>query len=142
MAAISDVSLSITDSGPGTALVEVEFTVSATHHDAEHEQSYREVVQLMGVDSPPVIGEDGIDDPLAGGLISDGIVTFSPSEQAFTYTRARNVPDQVLDEDPGPFIRSDEIRARVTLTPLPPAEVQGESNVVERGALEIGVVDS
>ena len=142
MAAISDVSLSITDGGPGEAHVEVSYKISATHHDVEHEQAYREVVQLMGVDSPPVIGEDGIDDPLAGGVISDTVVTFSGSEQAFVETRARNVPEQILDEDPGPFIRTDEIRARVTLTPLPPAEVRGESNVVERGALVIGVADS
>jgi hypothetical protein len=106
MASISKVLLQIFERA-GSAQVQVSYTLTATHHDGPHEQAYRELVQLIGVDIGP--GEDGVSEVLPGGTIWDGVV------------------------DPGPVIREDEIRARVTLTPLPPVAPSRESNTVRRG---------
>jgi hypothetical protein len=111
--------------------VQVSYTLTATLHDAPHLQSYRELVQLVGVDEGA--GEDGQSELIANGTIFDGTVTFSGSAVAFTQTRERTIPVAMLDEDPGPFIREDEIRARVTLTALPPASPTRDSNLVRRG---------
>ena len=133
MASISNVLLRIFEGVPasGQALVQVSYTVTATLHDAPHQQSYRELVQLLGDDEGA--GEDGHSELIANGTIYDGTVTFSNSAVAFTQTRERTVPVAILDEDPGPFIRPDEIRARVTLTALPPASPTRDSNLVRRG---------
>ena len=76
---------------------------------------------------------DGVSEIIPGGTIFDGTVTFTTSTVAFTQSHERTVPVSILDEDPGPIIRADEIRARVTLIPLPPANPTRVSNLVRRG---------
>ena len=134
MASISDVRLRIFENS-GSALVEVSYTLSATQHDGEHEQAYRELVQLVGVDTGP--GEDGQSELIPGGTIWDGVVVFTTSQVAFVQSHERPVPSSILDEDPG-IIRPDEIRARVTLIPLPPTPPTRDSNIVQRGELVVG----
>ena len=133
MASISNVLLRIFEGvpAPGQALVQVSYTVTATLHDAPHQQSYRELVQLVGDDEGA--GEDGHSELIANGTIFDGTVVFTTSTVAFSQSHERTVPIAILDEDPGPFIRPDEIRARVTLTPLAPASPTRDSNLVRRG---------
>jgi hypothetical protein len=63
-------------------------------------------------------------------------VAFTTSTVAFTRSHERTVPIAILDEDPGLFIRPDEIRARVTLTPLAPASPTRDSNSSARRACE------
>jgi hypothetical protein len=130
MASISNVRLQIFERS-GSALVQVSYTITATHHDGEHEQKYRELVQLIGVDTGP--GEDGRSELIPGGTVSDGTVVFTTSQVAFVRIRELTLPSSALDEDPGPVIREDEIQARVTLIPLPPELVSRGSNVVRRG---------
>jgi hypothetical protein len=132
MASISNVRLQIFERN-GSALVQVGYTLSATLHDAPHEQSYRELVQLVGDDVGP--GEDGHSELIPGGTVWDGVVTFTTSHVAFTQTREITIPSSRLDEDPGPAIRDDEIRARVTLIPLPPVSPSRDSNLVRRGGV-------
>lgn len=133
MASISNVLLRIFEGVPiaGQALVQVSYTLTATLHDAPHQQAYRELVQLVGDDQGP--GEDGHSELIANGTIFDGTVVFTTSTVAFTQSHERTVPIAILDEDPGPFIRPDEIRARVTLTPLAPGSPTRDSNLVRRG---------
>jgi hypothetical protein len=133
MASISNVVLRIFEGVPvaGQALVQVSYTLTATLHDAPHQQVYRELVQLVGDDQGR--GEDGQSELIAGGTIFDGNVTFTTSSVAFTQSHERTIPVAILDEDPGPFIRTDEIRARVTLIPLAAANPARDSNLVRRG---------
>jgi hypothetical protein len=70
--------------------------------------------------------------------ISDGIVVFTASQHGFTRSWEKSISSSVLDEDPGPVIRKDEIRAVVTLTPIPPTPLVRESNLVERGEPVVG----
>lgn len=130
MASISRVRLQIVERS-GSALVQVSYTVTATQHDALHEQAYRELVQLVGVDIGP--REDGNSELIPGVTVWDGIVVFTTSQVAFTQSREITLPSSVLDEDPGPIIREDEILARVTLTPLPLASPSRDSNLIRRG---------
>jgi hypothetical protein len=139
MASIGPVTLSIFDQPPGNVLVQVSYKVEATHHDMGHEQAYREVVELIGVDT--LAGEDQVDDIIIlDPPFWDGIVQFTQNQGAFEQTREKTLAAQALDEDPHPFlVRADEIRARVTLTPLPPgAPPPKESNLVVRGGGVIG----
>jgi hypothetical protein len=136
MASIGPVSLSIHDQPSGEVLVQVGYTVTQTHHDAVHEQAYREVVQLIGDDTPAGRGEDGVDDVIPDGTIWDGTVVFTTSQVAFTVIREGTLPASALDEDQDQVrALGDEIRARVTLTPLPPVPPSRESNVVRRGGI-------
>lgn len=129
MASLHNVQLFIGE-GQGNAFVEVSYRIDASHHDIDSGQTYRELVQLIGDDSRP--GEDGVSDIIVGGTIFDGLITFTGPQTQFARTRAKNVPSSLLDED-GPF-REDEIRARVTLVPVPPGAVSQDSNLVRRGA--------
>lgn len=130
MASISNVLLQIAERS-GSAQVQVSYTLTATHHDGPHEQAYRELVQLVGADIGP--GEDGVSEVIPGGTVWDGVVVFTTSQVAFVRSRERTLPSSILDEDPRPVIREDEIRARVTLTPLAPVSPSRESNTVRRG---------
>jgi hypothetical protein len=132
MASIGPVNLAIFDQPPGEVLVQVSYTISQTLHDAQHEQAYRELVEIIGVDTGEP-GEDGVDDVLPGATIWDGVAVFTTSQVSFTVTRERRLPAAALDEDTHPFLpRSDELRARVTLTPLATAAPVRESNLIRR----------
>lgn len=130
MASIQNVRLSIFDNiqSPGNALVQVSYKIVSTHHDVAHEQRYRELVQLIGMDEGP--GEDGRSEPLPIDPIWDGPFAFGGFASAFEHTREKIIPIGALAEDP--FFKRSEIRARVTLEPLPPATVSSESNTVFR----------
>jgi hypothetical protein len=138
MAAISNVVLQIFEGPPavpaGKARIIVGYAISATHHDAEHEQAYREEVRLIGDDR----GEGGTAQLLPIEAISDGVVVFTLSQVGFVRSWEKTYDSSVLDEDPGPVIRRDEIRAVVTLTPIPPTQVAKESNLVTRGGPVLG----
>ena len=131
MAAISNVVLRIFEGvpEPGVATVQVSYTITATLHDGPHEQAYRELVELVGVDIGT--GEDGQSEVI--GIVSDGTVVFTNSQVQFTRIPEKKFPIGILDEDPGPLIRTDEIQARVTLTALPQASPRRDSNIVRRG---------
>jgi hypothetical protein len=137
MASIGPVTLSIFDRPQlGDVLIQVSYEVQATDADVSGEQEYREVVELIGVDTLP--GEDGVDEPIAGGTLWDGIRVFDGLHVGSSETREKTLPPQALDEDPSPiFPKVDEIRARVTLTPVLRV-VSRESNLVRRGELVIG----
>jgi hypothetical protein len=137
MASISNVRLQIFENA-GVALVQVGYTLSATLHDAPHEQAYRELVQLVGDDVG--LGEDGISELIPGGTVWDGVVTFTTSQVAFTQSHEIRLPSSLLNEDTGPIIHFDEIRARVTLIPLPARSPSRDSNLVRRSGLVIGPV--
>ena len=129
MAQISDVNLEYFREGGTTPNVRVSYTVSATHLDGEQERSYQELVELIGVDEGP--HEDGQNEVVA--TLSNGVVQFDTSHVAFQRIVQPSPPvgEAVIDEDSGIF-RTDELRARVTLTPLPPAPVSRDSNLVMR----------
>lgn len=118
---------------PGRALVQVSYRLSPTLHDIQHEQAYREVVQLIGDDTGP--GEDGVNDIIPGGVIWDGTVVFGSTQPFLDQSHEKDIPVAILDEDRHPLlVRADEIRARVTLTPLPPPAPTRDSNLVVRQA--------
>jgi hypothetical protein len=139
MASIGSVRLEIFES-PSSALVRVSYKLTATLLDAQAQQSYRELVQLIGVDEGP--GEDGQNDVIAGGTIWDGPITFTTSQVAFQQIHEKTVPLSVLSEDRELIQTRDELRARVTLMPLPPASPARESNLVTRGALVTPLVNA
>ncbi|HEX5882179.1 MAG TPA: hypothetical protein VF468_28265 [Actinomycetota bacterium] len=130
---VGPVTLSISDVPPNSVNVQVSYKIRQTHHDIAHAQRYHEVVELIGVDT--LAGEDQADDIIhLEPPFWDGIVLFTDSQQEFQRIPERTLPAQALDEDPHPFLlRADEIRARVTLTPLPPDVLFKESNLVVRG---------
>jgi hypothetical protein len=134
MASIGNVVLNIFEgppaTTPGSALIRVSYVITATHHDAEHEQAYRELVELVGDDR----GEGGTAELIPDGKIWDGVVVFTTSQTSFTRIPEKTLPSSILDEDSsGPVIKEDEIRAVVTLIPIPPALLSRESNLVRRG---------
>lgn len=137
MVSISNVNLEIFEKPPtvppGKALIRVSYKVSADHHDAEHEQAYREQVQLFGDDR----GEGGTMQLIPGpdGIISDGVVVFTTSQVAFQRIWEKTIDSNKLDEDPGPPPKQDEIGALVTLTPIPLTVKNRESNIVKRGGI-------
>ena len=111
--------------------VRVSYRIEATGPDAVNEQRYRELVELIGVDEGP--HEDGQNEVVA--TLSDGIVKFDTSHVAFVRSPQVEVTQEALNEDPGIFFRRHELRARVSLTPLPPEPVIRDSNLVVRGEL-------
>jgi hypothetical protein len=115
----------------GFALVRASYTLTATLHDAEHQQPYREQVQLIGDDR----GEGGAAEMIPNGTISDGIVAFSTSTVQITRIPERLVPANILIEDAGPVVEENEIRVMVTLTPIAQNPVARESNLVVFGGV-------
>jgi hypothetical protein len=107
-------------------MVEVDYTLLPTDDDVESRQAYREVVELIGVDAFP---EDTIDDPIPGGVLTDGTLFFRTADP-FPRSVAKLMPRAAFDED-GRF-QGGEIKARVTLTPMAAA---ADSNVVSVSGL-------
>jgi hypothetical protein len=124
MAAISPVQLTIVETSP-SAVVELSYTISATHDDAVAERRYREVVQLFSHHA-------GAETPIASGTISDGVVGFTTSMVSVVREPEKSIPLADLEQGISPLQRS-AISARVTLIPLPPSDVAQESNVVTLG---------
>jgi hypothetical protein len=128
MASVQPVTLTITPIPNSTNVsVGVGYVVSASSHDLATDQHYREVCQLIGDDTPG----DGTDDVLR--TIFEATTVFSGNSAHFTRAIQLFLPRSVLDEDnDGPFIQADEIRAKVTLTPIPTSR---ESNLVRLGGI-------
>lgn len=128
MATIGPITLTIgPGNSPSNASVQVGYTVSASNHDLASAQTYRDVCELIGDDTPG----DGTDDLLV--KLREEIIVFTSNTPHFTRAIQQFVPLTKLDEDAGfVVLEEDEIRARVTLTPIPTSR---ESNLVRRGGL-------
>jgi hypothetical protein len=128
MASITPVTLTITPIADSADVsIQVGYEVRASNHDLATEQNYHEVCQLIGDDTPG----DGTDDALR--TIFDTTTVFTGNSVAFTRPIQLRVPRSELDEDSeGPVIQADEIRAKVTLTPIPTSR---ESNLVRLGGI-------
>ena len=128
MASIKPITLTITpNTNNGKLIVYVHYVISASPNDVATEQNYREVCELIGDDTPG----DGTDDVIK--TLSDGTTVFDGIFSHLTRIFQLELSRSELDEDSGPiFNEADEIRARVTLTPIP---ARRESNVVVLGGL-------
>lgn len=128
MATVGPITLTIgPGNSPSNASVQVGYTVSASSHDLASAQTYRDVCELIGDDTPG----DGTDDLLV--KLREEIIVFTSNTPHFTRSIQQFVPLTKLDEDAGIVVlEEDEIRARVTLTPIPTSR---ESNLVRRGGL-------
>ena len=123
MASIQPITLRISPTLPnGMVSVDISYTVSASNHDLASEQNYREVCELIGDDTPG----DGTDDILR--KVVDQTLVFSGTFPHQSRAIQFFMPASQLNEDPVPIFNTDEIRARVTLTPIPTSR---ESNLVE-----------
>lgn len=134
MATISPVTLEITRI-PNTDLarIRISYSITGSNQDIATGQSYSEICQLIGDDTPG----DGTDDILGAPL--SGTITFSGTSTGFQRGFSLSVPLRLLDEDSGGVIpQSDEIRALVTITPILPAPASRESNQVTLSASVIG----
>jgi hypothetical protein len=125
MASIQPITLTITHIPNSTDVsIYVGYMVSASSQDQATEQNYREVCQLIGDDTPG----DGTDDIIR--TIFDTTTVFTTSVH-FSRAIQLFLPASALDEDSErPFPEEDEIRARVTLTPIPTSR---DSNLVRIG---------
>lgn len=130
MASIGPITLRIIDvPNSGNASIDVGYIVSASSHDLATEQNYREVCELIGDDTPG----DGTDDVLQ--KLREEIIVFNSNTPHLTRAIQAFVPKSLLDEDRGIIaFEEDELRARVTLTPIPTSR---ESNLIKRGGLVI-----
>jgi hypothetical protein len=129
MASIGPVTLTITPVLNSTNVsVGVGYVVSGSGHDLATEQNYQEVCHLIGDDTPG----DGTDDILR--KIFEGTTVFTGNTVSFTRAIQLFLPKSVLDEDNNGItvFQEDEIRARVTLTPIPTSR---ESNLILVGGL-------
>lgn len=122
MASIQPVTLSIARvPNSSTVSVQVGYVVSASSHDLATEQNYREICHLIGDDTPG----DGSDDVLR--TLLDTTTVFSGNTVHITRAIQLFMPASALDEDNRFFLDEDEIRARVTMTPIATSR---ESNLV------------
>jgi hypothetical protein len=126
MASIQFVNLSISPvPNSQNVSVYVGYAVQASSHDLATEQHYREVCELIGDDTPG----DGTDDVIR--TLYDATTIFSGTAQSYTRAIQLFMPLSELNEDSGhPIFDEDEIRARVTLTPIPTSK---ESNLIRIG---------
>ena len=122
MASIQPITLRISNPLPnGLVSVDISYVVSASNHDLASEQNYREVCVLIGDDTPG----DGTDDNIR--TVVDQTLVFSGNFPHQSRAIQFFMPASQLNEDSGIIIDADEIRARVTLTPIPTSR---ESNLV------------
>ncbi len=130
MASIDPVSLQIltNNPSPGEAAVTVGYTIKATLDDVPAGRRYRELVQLFSEGRK--IGEPGLEHPVPGGTVWDGVVEFNGDEVAFTRDAQKEIPMSALNQGASP-LEAGAIRARVSLTVLPPLSPSRESNVVQ-----------
>ena len=115
MAYVTPITLSINPkpNSPNNFFVEVRYSIHADDNDVSSNQSYREVCELIGDDTPG----DGADDLLR--VVRDVTSQFSGTAVAIVRDNVFDLPKTLFNEDNnGPFNQADEIRARVTLTPI------------------------
>ena len=114
---------------------EIRYTVHADGKDAPNNQSYREVCELIGDDTPG----DGTDDLLR--VLRDVTSQFGTTAVEIVRDTVHDLPKTLFNEDNnGLFSQADEIRARVTLTPISAnvGSTTRESNQVVLNAIVIG----
>ena len=134
MATIGPVALKV-ELVQNQAKVDVSYAIAFDSYDQNSNQAYVEVVRLVGDDT-------NVGDPLTAG--TDDILGFvtplflrtTRSDGQATLARqfTKTFPKATLDEDRGDIPNPDELYARVTLTPVAPATVTAQSNMV---AMEI-----
>lgn len=125
MATIGAITLAIT-TNIGNANITVTYQITGSAFDVASGQPYRERVRLIGDDTGLVPAEDNSDNDIVGGQLADTTVVF-PNATSISRTRTATLLKTSLNEDnPG----TDEIRAVVTLTPIPAATASRESNMV------------
>ncbi len=134
MATIGPVKLALKVKGD-TATVDVTYDIKFSATDIKNKQSYEEECRIIGDDT------HAADPPTAGG---DDTLEFltplfnKPVKAGKTETVSRHIKKTFraldLDEDQGSIPNPDEIRALVTLRPVPPATgkpVQRQSPMVK-----------
>ena len=130
MASIGPVELKVTLK-EDDALVSVTYEIAFDSYDQNSNQAYVEVCRLIGDDTgtgdPP-----GPDQVL--GFVTPLFVTDSASNGKASVQRKwkKTFRKTDLDEDRVAGTNPDEIRALVTLTPVQPAAVSRESNLVTK----------
>jgi len=130
VASIGPVELKVRMKGE-EARVEVTYEITFDSYDQHSDQAYVEVCRLIGDDTgtgdPP-----GPDQTL--GFLTPLFVTSTRSDGQPTLARdwKKTFRKTDLDEDRGTVPNPDEIRAVVTLTPVQPAAVSRESNLVTK----------
>jgi hypothetical protein len=114
MATVRDVSLSIFNEPNGQVRVQVSWNIDGGGHDLEQNATYRELVELIGVDRP--LGEATTPDQ-AIYTLEDGLVSFGATNLAHQERSTEKLIEAgILNEDTHPFMpRNDEIQARVQL---------------------------
>jgi hypothetical protein len=130
MALIEPVNLQIAPVTPSSdnALVQVGYRILRTLDDVEAGRTYREVVQLFR--EGRLIGDPGVEHQVPGGTMLDATVVFTADAQGFTRDLELVLPFATLRQSAS-TVQSDEISARVTLTPFPETSPTRESNVVQ-----------
>lgn len=134
MASIGDVILKIRNRPGGKeAVVDVMYDILFDTYDQHSNQAYTEVCRLIGDDShagdPPSAAPDDTLGFLTPLFFRNTRADGQPSLNRH-WTRTFRLAD--LDEDRGQIPNPDEIRALVTLSPIPPAAASRESNVVNK----------
>ncbi len=130
MASIGPVELKVRLKGDA-ALVDVTYEITFDSYDQHANQAYVEVCRLIGDDTatgdPP-----GPDQPL--GFVTPLFLTGTASDGKPTLQRSwsKTFHRADLDEDRGPVPNPDELRAVVSLTPVQPAGITRESNLVTK----------
>jgi hypothetical protein len=130
MATITPPLLSIVGSTqPGRSDVTVTYTVMFDDFDVSSGQPYHEHADLIGDDTGTGDGAAaGGDDPLYWAGLGNVHAGFPLQVRTHTFS----VPNSALNEDTNGIPNPDEIRARITLTPLGPAVVGPiDSNLVK-----------
>ena len=124
MASIGTVTLTIVPD-VANANITVKYSLTGSAFDVASGQPYTELCQLIGDDTGINPPEDNVDDPIPSGVLTSifSTVTF-PNTTPINRVRTKTIPKLNLNEDVG----TDEIRAVVTLTPIPASKVTRESN--------------
>jgi hypothetical protein len=130
MALIEYVKLQVFSSPPDSVAMNVDYKIEATLDDVPAGRTYRELVQLVRVGRK--IGEPGIEHLVPDGTVWDGTVLFTGNEVGFTHSRDWTLSSADLAQDSA--LQAEEIRARVTLIPLPAQPPTMESNTVQLNA--------
>lgn len=135
MAKVGPVKLKVHLKG-SEATVDVAYDITFEANDQASNPTYEEVCRLIGDDTD--VGDPataGADDTL--GFLTPLFTKDTASDGTPMLSRHWNKTFRKgdLDEDRGPIPDPDEIRALVTLTPVPPATgapVRRESNLVKK----------
>ena len=135
MATIGPVKLKIDVAG-AQATVDVTYDITFDAKDKQSKQVYKEDCRLIGDDTrvgdPPAAGADDTLGFLTPPFFDD---TRPPKSGKISRHWTKTIRKADLDEDRGAFSDSDELRARVTLTPVPPTAGEPkhrESNLVRK----------